>query len=323
MINLLISLKNYKKKMKDNPNLLMEYIKKLLFEKHIEYFPTKDKEDGVLKVINFILLLSYTERNNNVINSLQDKILEDKKFKDIEISDKTGNIWSWVKKNNYLQILEKINNLSNYTDKDPKYNTNMRYNFDSIIDELIIDDEFENNIIFTKKFNELKILSERFKLEDLKLLKKRFNIHFDIFYNMYKQDILPINVRSNNKNFNEMKRELFIKINIKLFTNVISKLLNTSNLQQNKKFLGKYIFILRMYLSKESKFLKREYIKPVQKEPQIEEENNKDELLNDFFNEEDEEDLEEINEEDIYEEEDNEDEEEIVEDYGEDIDDLF
>lgn len=338
IIHLLISLKEISNK----PSSIKDSFQNILYKKLLKQTIVNIKEKGkkeikenrknkivrdTINVMNLLLLLSYTSNDTEFINDLQNKIKEENN--NLEFVTKNKNSWEWINKEEHRNVINLIERLSTYDDPEKEMNKGFskHYQFIDIMSDFITEDyKSENNL------NELRGISKQFKLDELKKLKKEFNIIYDFFIDMYKQDLIPYTIKNKSKDFSDSKREYFSRLLINLYLDYINQLTNISKTDNTVKLIKKYFNINTMYLNEESKFLKKIDIKEYK--PEINYEiNNKDDLLNDFMlNVEEEETTEEYqynedldNNQDVIEEglEDNVDYGDDEEDFDSDIEELF
>ena len=113
-------------------------------------------------------------------------------------------------------------------------------------------------------------------------MKKQFNTLFDMFKKMYITKIFPHNLKTT-----EEVQSYFTGILSNLLFVFIEKLMTKGkNTKKIKDYIVKNLYITSMYLNKESEYLKKPIEQPRRVIKQVEEKtDNKDELLNDFMNE--------------------------------------
>ena len=228
---------------------------------------TNDTVYAGLNIMNLILMTSYTEKNNTFTSSLQEFVGQKVELLENKIDNK---IWTWASKEKSDKIISAIFN-------------DEKFEFKEIVNEMMDSSE---SIELSNAMIELKALTKNLKESELKLMKKQFNGLYNIFFNMYKLDIVPhnLNKMKSTKSFDDLSREYFLGLQTGLYMKFIEKLMNKSSTKRMKNYIIKNLSIVGMYLNEESKYLK---ITEERQSLTVEEEteSNKDELLNNFMNE--------------------------------------
>ena len=274
MIDLLIGLKGIEV---DN---VVEKVENLLYKKlgtYTAYGNLKKGKKGKkietaysgLNILNLILMISYTDKNNTFTSLLQEQIGEKVELLQNKIDNK---VWTWTTKENLNEIISALVN-------------DEKFDFKSIVNEMI---ESEESIELSTSIVELKALAKNLKETELVAMKKEFNGLYDMFFNMYKTDIVPhnLNKMKSTKSFDDLSREYFLGLQTGVFMKFIEKLMEKSSTKRMKNYIIRNLSLIGMNLNEESKYLKSSIEK--QPEPvkvEEEKESNKDELLNTFFQE--------------------------------------
>jgi hypothetical protein len=273
MIDLLIKLKTIEKvkddKKKKNKSIKqIKMIQDLLYKQQMRKVGKKgkgkNKEDEItydsLNVMNLLLMMSYTEKDNNFSLELIEQIKQKVELNE-EITN--TNMWSWTSKDKLKDVISRLVNMETF-------------DFRQILNEMIDDSELSESMV------EMILITKNYKISSLKKMKKQFNILFDMFKKMYISKTIPHNL----KTLDEVK-SYFTGILSNLLFVFIEKLVSKGKNQKVKEFVFKNLYITSMYLNKESKFLKNPVIeqKKIIKSPKEEKLNNKDDLLNNFMEE--------------------------------------
>ena len=240
-------------------------------------------------------------------NTLSDKVIERLDFVNKDNLDKF-NPTSWVKKDEYTKIFKEI---SRFNPSDITIIKRLNPQSTDLTDDIIR---------LTEMFSNL-------DTKYLKNLEKKFDSIFNIYKNLMRNKMFLHDIQkiTSNKDIEgkyiEYINSSFLLITLQFLNKIISK--NTDNIDNTKKIVEYFFSFLSMKLTKESNYLKKNTVrmiktKIIRNNIQVD---NKDDLLNDYFDsEEEEEDIE-------YNEEMNElfgdDEEEMNELFGDDEDDLF
>jgi len=298
----------------DEPTELMKNIKKIIIEGEESDFIDSGKwknyyigADGELKVenisfagegklkhpvkakttamyihsFNLMMLIPYLPRDGKVMKVIRDELakpmkVEEQTLEPIILEESPSKYpLNWVPQNKQGELVRRLINIE-FKDMEPIYE-----DFVAATKEMLI---------------ELTSTGKLFKEADLKKLKVEFNALYDMFLNMYKMEIIPydLNKLKSNKGFEDLKREYFLSIASSLFTRSLGKLLTVSNSKKVKTLLNGVLSLTGLYLNEKSDFLKVVKIAPkkvigAQYEELLKkkEETKNDDLLNDFFDEDD------------------------------------
>ena len=286
----------------ENPNI-----------KNVDYKISKE----YLNIPNFMTLLSLASGNEQVGLALEEFATElgNKGF-EISTTKNLYKMWSWVgpvqkeKLHSYLYNLDK---------NDKK--------IEKIIETLVVETEDGQSMI--KELNDFQIKLKSTNVSKMSKLSKQTIAIVNFIFQLYTNDIISHDITriKSVKSYDNKKREYFNNMVMIIVNNAFKTLYDG-----NKKLSNIIYDIYNIYsvvLPKQASFLKTVVVEP--KKQQVEEEKtetDKDDLLNDFFD--DEEDIEDleidmVEEQDIpietYEDEIDEEQDEV--DYGDESDELM
>lgn len=243
-----------------------------------------------------LMLLIPFLKSLDLLNNIHDNIGDDE---DIKVND-DFHPSSWTSSDNYQKL---VNKMSNITKDNLIINTSNERQTEDIREQ------------FTR-------LNEMFQNVDMKKIKK-MEKQFDLIYNsviymvknnMFLHDISSIESNKNiQEKYNEYMNGLFLMITMRYMNMFVKQ--NKNNTENTKMIFDSFFKTLSLYLTEESKYLKKNQVirRRVVRRQQPVVTDNRDELLNEYFESDDEDFNEEIGE-----------EEELVEE-GEDelMEDLF
>lgn len=259
-----------------------------------EYVDTKS-------LILLIPILRSLDLLDNISNNLND-------IDDIKINE-DFDLTSWTNRKNYKNL---INQISNITKDDIIIQTNNKRQTEEIMEQFIRLNEIFANIDMKK----------------LKKLEKQYDLIYQSFIYMVKNNMFlhQISNIESNKNiyqkYNEYINGTFLIITMNYMNLMIKE--NKNNIENTKIIFNSFFKSLSLFLTEDSSYLKKNSVirkKVVRK--QIINIDNRDDLLNDYFEDSDNEDFDENigNEEELIEEiidDDLEEEDEMLELFGED-----
>jgi len=250
-----------------------------------------------------LMLLIPILRNRNFTLAIQNLI----RSEDFEINDDEDNLfhpWKWVQKSDYNKMIGKISNIK-------RQDINVK--------------EIENDE--SDDYKRLHQLFKNIEKTELKKIRKEFELITNIFKSLLRQNRVSHNINNieNDKDINGKYKEYIIGSYLKTALNILNKIVesNIDNTTNTKREIGQLFNILSIFLNKKSMYLQKDrsnYQRNVRVAVQnnnTEEKNNKDDILNEYFesDEEYESDIEDNFEQDI--------EDDLGEEYSENENDFF
>jgi len=215
-----------------------------------------------------LILLIPILQNRNFTLTIQNLI----RSEDFEINDDDNNLyypWKWVEKEDYNKMISKFSNIK-------KQDINIK--------------EIENDT--NDDYKRLYQLFKNIKKSELRKIKKEFELITDIFNSFLRTNRVAhdINNIDNDKDINGKFKEYIIGSYLKSSLNILNKIMknNTDNTVNTKKEINKMFNVLSIFLNKKSLYLQKNKINFQRRIPQVvnnnsEEKNNKDDILNDYF----------------------------------------
>lgn len=215
-----------------------------------------------------LILLIPILRNRNFTLAIQNLIRSD----DFEINDDDENLyhpWKWVQKSDYNKMIGKISNIK-------KQDINIK--------------EIENDE--SDDYKRLHQLFKNIEKTELKKIKKEFELVTHIFESFLRQNRVShdINSINNDKDINGKYKEYIIGSYLKTTLNILNKIVknNIDNTTNTKREIGQLFNILSIYLNKKSMYLQKSrsnYQRNIRVAVpnNTEEKNNKDDILNEYF----------------------------------------
>lgn len=272
------------KEQKYNELLYILSKKKIADTEAYEYVDTK-------VLLMLVPLLESLDLLNNIHENLEN---ED----DIKVNDDFHPI-SWTDKKNYKKLLSKISNITK----------------DSLIINPVSNDRNTDEI--RDQFTRLNEIFQNIDMKKLRKMEKQYNLIHDCYIYMIKNNMFLHNIQNveSNKNiqekYNEYINGTFLLITMNYMDMIVKQ--NKNNTDNTKMVYNTFFKTLSLYLTEDSKYLKKNKNivkrRVVKKQQNIVD--NRDELLNDYFDSDDEDFNEEIG-----------DEEEIIEEINDEFDDM-
>jgi hypothetical protein len=225
----------------------------------------------VTEYINYktLMMLIPILRNRNFSLTIQD-LIKSEDFEINEDEDKLHNPWEWVQKADYNKMLNLISNIK-------KTDINIK---------LIENDESDD-------YKRLQQLFQNISNAEIKHIQKEFNLITNMFYSLLRQNRVVHNINDidNEKDINGKYKEYIIGTYLKASLNILNKIVkkNTDNTSNTKNEIFQMFNILKIYLNKDSKYLQKNLVNYNRNivrnnnDNDTEEKNNKDDILNDFF----------------------------------------
>ena len=216
-----------------------------------------------------LILLIPILRNRNFTLAIQDLIRSD----DFEIDNDDDNLfhpWKWVQKSDYNKMIGKISNIK-------KQDINIK--------------EIENDE--SDDYKRLHQLFKNIEKPQLKKIKKEFELVTHIFESFLRKNqvVHDINTIGNDKDINGKYKEYIIGSYLKATLNILNKIVknNIDNTKNTKREVGQIFNVLGIYLNKKSIYLQKSRsnyqrnVRTVVQSNNTEEKNNKDDILNEYF----------------------------------------
>jgi hypothetical protein len=215
-----------------------------------------------------LILLIPILRNRNFTLAIQNLI----RTEDFEINDEDDNLyhpWKWVQKSDYNKMIGKLSNIK-------KQDINIK--------------EIENDE--SDDYKRLHQLFKNIEKTELKKIRKEFELVTQIFESLLRQNRVSHDINSieNDKDINGKYKEYIIGSYLKTTLNILNKIVknNIDNTTNTKREIGQLFNILSIYLNKKSIYLQKNkghYQRNIRVAVQnnTEEKNNKDDILNEYF----------------------------------------
>lgn len=224
-----------------------------------------------LDVTSLLMMMSYTQRGNAFAEELQAEMKE----QGVELSaqKQDDEPWTWTTKEKYDKIISAIIN-------------NESFNYNNIVNELM--DIYESSAALSEGAEDLKTTSTMpaKKLEQMKLAFTKISA---LINGLYQSDVVPHDLykMKSSKSYEAVKREYFIGLMVNAMMCMFDKLLKETSTLSMKTYLQNAINVLVMFLNKTPVVKSSENNRPRMAAKKVELEiNNKDDLLNSFFDEE-------------------------------------
>jgi hypothetical protein len=214
-----------------------------------------------LNALNYMLLLSYTEQDNEYFKQVVDKINNG-----VELNNnKSNSLWKIVNKNDNKKLFNMIHDIG--------VNPNF---IKEIMNEFHEEDEEKNNFKIIKNLQQ--------KVKNINKMKIKFNTMLNFFINLYKNRVVVTKIGGNKTNEDKL-REYYFGLLVNTMTLMLKELNMINKSKSMKQFSVKNIEFVGFLLEKESKFLKK--VEKIERKERVivHTERDRDDLLNDFMNE--------------------------------------
>lgn len=226
----------------------------------------QDKESYEYVDTKVLMMLIPLLKSNDLLSNMRDN-LQNEEFKIDGF-----NLDSWTSSKNYNKLVSKI---SDFTRSD-----------------LIITQYKKQPVEITEEFKRLESMFKNIK--DIKKIEKQYDLIFKTFITMIKNNMFLHNIseieskKNIQEKYNEYMNGTFLLITLN-YMNII-KNQNKDNIENTKQAYDTFFRTLSLYLTEESKYLKKNNVvkKRVVRNQLPQNLGNKDDLLNEYFESDDE-----------------------------------